>query len=344
MKLFIFGSTGDLVKRKVLSAIQNLDFKNLEVWALGRKNFTKEIYTDFVCEEGKCTPDFKKRIFYKRIDLDKKDMCEDCLKIFDKDAVNYFYVSLPPDLIGNVLGSIADLKKQDLKIRVLIEKPFGSNLNEAINLKGFIENYFSPEEVYLSDHYLFKDGVISLKKSNFRKFKAVSLESVGLEGRTSYYNSVGALRDMVQSHFLNIALKLGKINPNKIKVVRFNRMQYGNGEDSGYVKELGRKSSTETLVDLKIKLGNSDFEFITGKAFDKKLSFIEIDGKRISLEDTKNPYEVMFSDFLSGNNKNFPTIKGAVTAWKIIEKIETLKPELKFYKERISADEFLKKR
>ena len=351
MKLFIFGSTGDLVKRKVLPALQGLaeensEFKGLEIWALGRKDFTHEVYKDFVCEGGKCSLDFRKRIFYKRISLENSNMCEGCLEIFDKKETNYLYISLPPEFIKNILESSVSLKKAGIKIRLLIEKPFGRNLEESEELESFIEKNFHPDEVYLSDHYLFKDGILEAEEKipDFRNLKIVSLEEVGLESRMTYYDGIGALKDMVQSHFLNIAFRLGgKINPDGMKIARFRKMQYGNGKDSGYVSELGKSSRTETFVDLAITAEGREFEFITGKAFDKKVSFIELDGRKISLEDRKNPYERMFSDFFAGRKSDFPKVKNAVLAWKIINRIEDSSPELQFYLKGISSDEFLKR-
>ncbi|MDE1849085.1 MAG: hypothetical protein KGH55_03580 [Nanoarchaeota archaeon] len=337
MKLFIFGSTGDLVKRKVLPALQELESGELEVWALGRKDFTEEIYRDFVCR-GKCSPEFRKRIFYRKIDLESKNLCEDCMGVFETEEINYFYISFPPELIRKTLESLAYLKSRGIRVRILIEKPFGRNLEEAESLERFINDNFSGGEVWLSDHYLFKENILRLKRTDFRKLKIVSLESIGLEGR-SYYDSVGALRDMVQSHFLNIAFKLaGKIRPDKIKVLKFERMQY-----LDYAQELGKSSGTETLVKLKIKAGGKEFEFITGKAFDKKVSFMEIDKKRIDLEDKNNPYKTLFSDFLDGRMENFPEISNALLAWRIIERVESSKPKpkLELYRKGISGDELI---
>src|SRR6056297_4238998 len=109
MKLFVFGSTGDLIKRKVLPTIQELNQEDLEVYALGRKDFNKELYRDFVCN-GNCNGDFKERLHYIKIDYDSKDFCDECLDYFDKEKINYFYVALPPGLYKTMLISIGKLK------------------------------------------------------------------------------------------------------------------------------------------------------------------------------------------------------------------------------------------
>lgn len=336
MKLFIFGSTGDLVKRKVLPALQSLNKDNLEIVAIGRKDFTHEIYHDFVCEGDRCSPRFKKILKYIQVDFEKEDICEGnvCRDMFDKKQNNFIYISMPPWTIIKILLSLSKMKKEGFDFSILIEKPLGENLEQAIELKKIInENNL---DVFLSDHYMFKKNVINLNKQKFEKLKIVSAEELGLEKRAGYYDSVGALKDMVQSHFLNIAFRLLN-NPEK-EFSDFEIKEYKKAQYLGYVKELGKESNTETFVKLKIKTKNKEFEFISGKKFSKKTSFLEIDNKKIELETGDNPYEIIFSDFFNNKKEKFPKIDEAILAWEIIRKIESQKTELKFYEDDSSYD------
>ena len=331
MNLLIFGSTGDLVKRKVMPALQELKLKDLKIFALGRKDFTDEIYKDFICE-GKCSTSFRKQISYKKINFEVK-LREQILDILDKDNENFVYLSLPPELIELVLLGLSELNSE-FKLRILIEKPFGTNLDNALKLEKIIKAHFNLKQIYLSDHYLFKEPIIELvkDKNKIEDLEIVSLEELGLENR-GYYDSTGALRDMVQSHFMNILFKLIKSSElQDFSINTFKRAQYGYSQDKkSYVSELGRQSNTETFVDLELKVDKKRIRMVTGKAFKEKTAFIEINGKKIDMKDKINPYIKLLNDFFSGKPGEFPTIKDSVLAWKIINKIEENKPELEYY-------------
>lgn len=342
MRLFIFGSTGDLVKRKIIPAFLDLKYENLEIIALGRKEFTDNMYHNFICDND-CFKNFKLKPKYHKVTFEGALKCEACDDYLTKDSENFFYSALPPQNIGTLLKYIGTIKRQGFKVSVLIEKPFGVNFQNAMDLKILAEKQNLTDDIYISDHYLFKEPVLNLVISEFKKIKIVSLEKVGLENRLSY-DDVGALKDMIQSHFLNIVLKLMKRPDsewNDFKVVNYIRGQYGNGETSGYVKDLGKYSDTETFVDLILETKSKHLEFVTGKRFDKKVSFIEIDGKNINLDTGANPYTHLFSRFFTKDKKSFTSIDQAILVWKIIEKIESQKPILKYYKEDTKTETVL---
>jgi glucose-6-phosphate 1-dehydrogenase len=340
MKLFIFGSTGDLVKRKIIPAFINLKLEDLEIIALGRRDFTDELYEDFICND-KCFMNFKNKPVYHKIEFNDEIICEKCGEFLDKSGDNFFYIAMSPEFIEKILVYLGKLKERGFRIKILVEKPFGENLENAKNLKKIILEKNLAGDISLSDHYLFKEEIAGLKKQDFRSIKLVSMEKVGLENRT-YYDNVGALRDMLQSHFLNIIFKLLD-NPSRefsdFKVLEYTRKQYGNGKDKGYAKDLGKKSDTETFVKVKLKTKDREFEFVTGKGFNKKLGFMEIDNKRIYLESPKDPYASLFLDFFSQNKKNFADINNSILAWEIIEKIESKKQKLEYYNEGASSED-----
>jgi glucose-6-phosphate 1-dehydrogenase len=342
MKFFVFGSTGDLVKRKIVPALSRINIPDLEIIALGRKDLEDNTYHSFVCENGQCFDNFNKKPEYTKISIDKEVICEECIKKIDKENINFFYSAMPPQNIEQIINYIGKLKNEGYKVKLLIEKPFGENLESALLLeKRIIENDLT-EDVFISDHYVFKDEILNLDKKDFNKIKIVSLEEVGLENRISYYDNVGALKDMVQNHFFNIIFKI-ITNPERefenFDIIKFTRGQYGDGENTGYVKELGKGSETETFVKLILNTDNKEFEFITGKKFSKKETFIEIDNNKIVIDNSKNSYEKLLSDFLKNNLKNFPTIKNSILAWQIIDKIEKNKPQLIFYKEKTNIED-----
>lgn len=349
MKLFIFGSTGDLVKRKVLPALHSI--KGLEVYAIGRKEMQHKEYQEVYCPE--CENIFLKRLKYLQINFE--NIVDSVKPYLEKEIINYFYISLPPNMIRGILESLSMLK--DYSIRILIEKPFGDNLAEAKYLADFIRNRGLENNIFLADHYVFKKNVLDLDKFDYKIVKIVSFEKVGLEKR-GYYDSVGALRDMVQSHFLNILFRLvPDIDLSNFEILDFKKSQYAE-----YVSELGNESKTETYVKLRVLFGNLEVEFITGKGFDKKEGYIEVDGRKVSFGDEQfalknkkeilnnsemqiaskdNSYVKMIELFVKGEKGFFPSVEQAIKSWEFIEKIEENKPELDYYKKESKFDDFI---
>lgn len=319
MKLFIFGSTGDLVKRKVMKALHEIynSEENLEIYAIGRKDLDRKEYQNFICSDW-CVPKFRDSLHYIQVNFDKLDLS----KYLSDSDTNYFYVSLPPSEYKKIFRFTEEIVNKNYDIKILAEKPFGLNLDNAQDLKNFIENSSLKNKIFISDHYLFKKNFMKLSEiRNFRKLKIVSVEEVGLEGRVSYYDSVGAIKDMVQSHFLNLVKKNlnFEVNPDEIKVTEFVRGQY-----EGYSDELGKKSKTETFVYVSFKCCGKEFEFITGKAFEEKEGYVEVDGEKFEIGED-NSYVEIFRRFLSGDENlmiGFPTIEDSVLGWEIVEKFE----------------------
>ncbi len=307
-KLFIFGATGDLVKRKVLPALKN--FENLEIIALGRKNLSEEKINEIKSEI--------KNSKYSQIKFSDKTIdCLACTKDLDKKKKNYFYVSLPPKNILPTLNLFGILKKQGYNIRALIEKPFGNSLKEAKFLVKKIKKLNLEKEIFLSDHYIFKENFLRIpKKDSYKKIKIVSLETLGIEGR-NYYDEVGAIKDMVQGHFLNMLFKIipeSQLKNLKIKYLKTSQYQE-------YQDEINKKSKTETYAKIILKNSNLDIEMETGKKAYKKESYIRLDNKVYSLIDESNPYIKIFEDFLQEKRENFPSIEHSIKSWKITEKI-----------------------
>lgn len=316
MKLFVFGSTGDLVKRKVMKSLQELG-GDFPIYAIGRKGMESLEYQDFICSDW-CSLDFRNRLNYLQVNFDNLSF-SDFENYLSVDKINYFYLSLPPGLVDVTLHLISDIKKRGYLVKVLSEKPFGESLESSFNLKRKLEELNLLSDFFVSDHYLFKDNFSNFVDS-FEKVKIVSVEEVGLEGRISYYDSVGAFRDMIQSHFLNLVMKNLKFNFDleDIKIKEFIKGQY-----SGYVDELGRESETETYVKVLFDCCGKSFEFVTGKAFSKKVGFVEVDSLRFEMGQD-NSYVKIFNNFFEGDLSNFPTVEDSIRGWEIIDRLERM--------------------
>jgi len=338
MKLFIFGSTGDLVKRKIIPAFRELQIDDLEIIALGRKNFNQETYQGYVCNGDDCFEDFKNKPQYHKIEFGESLVCEHCGEFLERGKINYFYSAMPPQNLESILRYLGKLKREGFQVRALLEKPFGNSLVDALNLKelAILENVI--DDIDVADHYLFKEEIVSMNPRDFKKLKIVSLEKVGLENRISYYDGVGALKDMVQSHLLNITFKIFGSLP--IRSADFKVEVYERGQYEGYVDELGKPSETETFVKVIISSNGKELELVTGKKFDKKSAYICIDGKKVNLISEKNAYTDLFVNFLGGKKENFVSVDTIVGAWEIVEEIQKKKSKLFLYKTDSLSEDF----
>ena len=360
-KLFIFGSTGDLVKRKVLPALEF--FEDIKVILLGRKDLNNESFNKNYCTN--CSEELKKRLNYKKINFEES-YCNACLRDIPENETAYFYISLPPNLILPVLKELSYLKKSRLSIKILIEKPLGNNLLEAIKIQEFIEENDLGEDIFFADHYLFKEGFKeflsfydnSIKKTNkgFEKLEIVSLEEEGINNRV-YYDDVGAIKDMIQSHFMDILMKIlekerhdllreilnleqdynakGKIERFYDEIIEGYKLIIEKmieirlikiGQYKNYEKEINKKSDTETYAKINFLIKNKsnkikEITFETGKSLDKKESYLNVDNKKFYLDKGKNPYFYMFDKFFNEKREDFPKIEEIIFSWAFIEKV-----------------------
>ncbi len=336
MKLFIFGSTGDLIKRKVLLSLQELR-QNLEIYALGRKDITSNEYINSTCEK-RCLVEFEEKIHYLKIDFEKENLCTSCSTLFDKDKVNFIYIAMPPKFLLKIIKELSQINKK-FKLKILIEKPFGEDLESAIKLQKVIKENNLKDNVFLSDHYLFKNGIEKLNFKNFKEIKIVSVEKLGLENRIGYYDDVGALKDMIQGHFLNIIFRF--ISPQDLSDTRVKKLV--RGQYKSYRGKLGKDSETETAIYLELENKEKEFIFFTGKKFFEKESWIEIDGEKTELK-SGDEYKKIFNSFLNEECDGFPTIENSIESWKIIKKIENFNSKLIIYDDKITGYEFENKK
>ncbi len=332
--LVIFGASGDLAYRKLLPSVYNLYKQKLlpekfQVIGAGRTTLTIEQFrekikdgikkfSNYKNDDDKIIDNFMKQLSYIYFDTDKK---EDIVKLKNHLTDLYqkiqtentiYYLSTPPSLysiIPELLAS-AGLNKssKDGWRKLIVEKPFGYDFNSAYELNKKLLKFFKEDQIYRIDHYLGKETVQNIFVTRFsngifeplwnrnyiHRVEITAAESIGVEHRGAYYESSGALRDMVQNHLLQLTGVIAMEPPSSfdpdsirdeiIKVFRalrpFNseedvaknviRGQYANatinGEKiSGYREEqsVNPNSRTETFVALKFYIDNFRWGGIT---------------------------------------------------------------------------------
>lgn len=224
-----------------------------------------------------------------------------------------FYLAIPPSALeSTVLGlGQAELNRSGGWVRLVIEKPFGSDLPSAIVLNQSLHRYFDESQVYRIDHYLGKETVQNLlifrfanpvfesvwNRDRVQSVDIVVAEDLGVESRVSYYEQVGALRDMVQNHLTQLlcltameipaALDADSIRDEKVKVLKsialpdFEDAVFG--QYSGYLQEVGVRadSKTPTYAAIRLEVNNWRWQGVpfllrTGKRLSRRLTQISV--------------------------------------------------------------------
>ncbi len=251
----IFGASGDLTKRKLVPALYSLFVQNLlpEKFALlgvSRSDFTDEEFRSSMqsainefkeIEDAGKISDFVAKIYYQAIQFDEvssylliKDRLEQLRPGCDICGNTIFYLSTPPSLYGTIpchLASVGLNIQTDGWKRVIIEKPFGYDLESATKLKDQLLEHWTEEQLFRIDHYLGKETVQNLLVTRFSNgifeplwnrnyvhhVEITSAESLGVEKRGGYYEKSGALRDMVQNHLLQVAAFTAMESPSSLE-------------------------------------------------------------------------------------------------------------------------------
>lgn len=234
--LIIFGASGDLTKRKLIPALfelykQNLLPDNFAVLGASRSGLSDEDFrkrADEFLPSGDMVKDFKEKLFYQPVQNNSasdfvplKDRLEKLTSELNIEPNYIFYLSTPPSLYG-VIPRLLDenglSKSKKYFRRLIVEKPFGTNLETAKDLNIQLLNYFSEDQIYRIDHYLGKETVQNMLVTRFsngifeplwnrryiERVEITSAESLGVEDRGGYYDHSGALRDMIQNHLLQV--------------------------------------------------------------------------------------------------------------------------------------------
>lgn len=253
----IFGASGDLTKRKLVPAIYSLFVQNMlpeNFVLLGasrteysdddfRKHMKTSIKEFKEIDDDTKIDDFIKKIFYTSISFDEidaykklKDRITALRKNNNIGGNTIFYLSTPPSLYGTIPQHLAkvELNKQDDGWkRLIIEKPFGYDLQSALKLKDELLKDWEEEQIFRIDHYLGKETVQNLLVTRFSNgifeplwnrnyihhVEVTSAESIGVEKRGGYYESSGALRDMVQNHLLQVVGLTAMESPSSLEPI-----------------------------------------------------------------------------------------------------------------------------
>jgi glucose-6-phosphate 1-dehydrogenase len=237
--LVLFGASGDLTKRKLVPALLNLAKvglmpKNYAILGVAVDDLTLEQFRDRVTsflpsDNSPETLDFKQRLFYHRGDFSDNSMysaleahLSDLDRQYDTEGNYLFYLATAPKFFGSIVQQLGQCRLSSEENgrwrRVVIEKPFGHDLDSARALNRQIKAVLGENQIYRIDHYLGKETVQNILVFRFdnsifepiwnRRYidhvQITNAETVGVEQRGGYFDGAGTLRDMVPNHVMQL--------------------------------------------------------------------------------------------------------------------------------------------
>lgn len=289
--LVLFGATGDLARRKLFPSLYHMEDRgvlDVPIVGVARSEWTD---AEFRKQAAEAIEQFvekpKKSVIKrltKRLDLIQGDYADketwkslrDTLDGHESSTAVY-YMAIPPAMFPTVAEELADVGLNE-RGRIVVEKPFGRDLASARELNDTLHSVFPENNIFRIDHYLGKEAVEDLLVFRFantlvepiwnrRYIRSVQItmsETLGLEGRGSFYDSVGAIRDVFQNHLLQVVSLLAMEPPvgheaaylqdEKAKVLTATRAldcrSLVRGQFTGYKREKGvaKGSTVETFV------------------------------------------------------------------------------------------------
>ena len=248
--IMIFGATGDLANRKLFPSLYNLFKKGkldkFAVVGVARRSLSNEEFQlrvkESVKEIGETDADideFVSKFYYHSHDVTDSSsylalgkLSEDLDSHYGLNGNRIFYLAMAPEFFGTIAEHLKKDKLTDVSgfKRLVIEKPFGHDLESAKVLNKQIRTAFTEDEIYRIDHYLGKEMVQNIEVIRFANalfeplwnnryisnIQVTSSETLGVEERGRYYEKSGALRDMVQNHMLQMVSLLAMEPPIKL--------------------------------------------------------------------------------------------------------------------------------
>ena len=341
LDMIIFGGMGDLAMRKLLPALYmaylhgNLP-PQTRIISTGRQEFDRDAYLRFVEDNSrsfiasanfndKTWDGFLQLLGYVRLDVQAAPDFTTLANAAHPGAQRVFYLSTSPSLFTTICAKLAAAGLVDANARVVLEKPLGHDLDSAIEINEAVGKHFAESQIYRIDHYLGKETVQNLmvlrfgnsileplwRAPNISSVQITVAEEVGVGSRAGFYDSTGAMRDMVQNHLLQLlcmvameppaSLSEDAIRDEKIKILKALkpiqpqdvaektvRGQYRSGAIAGkpvvgYLEEQGiaPDSHTETFVAIKAEIANWRWEGVpfylrTGKRMQSRVAEIVV--------------------------------------------------------------------
>ncbi len=330
--LVIFGGTGDLARRKIFPGLfrrflagqmpatsRIIGAARSDLDSSGFRSMISDAIAEFGADEKNDSAGldaFLQQIEYVTVDAKGEGGWKELAKLVRSGVVHAFYFSVAPMLFGDLAERLHRHKIADKNSRIVVEKPFGRDLETAKALNNTLAEHFKEDQIYRIDHYLGKETVQNLMALRFGNvlfeplwnnhyvdhIQITVAETVGVSGRGAYYDRAGAMRDMVQNHLMQLLCLIAmeppsqfgadEVRDEKLKVIRalqpvephhLVRGQYAEGPNGPSYREEAEnpKSFTESFIAMKCHINNwrwagVPFYLRTGKRLKARVSEIAV--------------------------------------------------------------------
>lgn len=340
--LTIFGASGDLAKIKIFPALYAMaadkklpkdffifgfartektraafqdEFKK-NVIAHSRRKVEKSVLQKLVDRVHYFTGEYDKALDYEKFTRFVGE------KTFNKKFQHVFYFSVPPSMFRPIIRHLGEsrLHAENKNLRLVIEKPFGEDAASALELFHFVARYFADEQIFLLDHYLGKSAVQSifhlrhsnrllnqmLKGPEIANIQITAFEKIGVEDRVGYFDQVGMLKDMVQSHLLQVLALITMSIPVTERSVSIQKEKYNVlsslnfiprpqnvvlGQYRGYrkIKKVPKNSIADTFAALRVFIDRESWWSVpiyirTGKMMRGKHTYVTVELKKFAFQ------------------------------------------------------------
>jgi len=388
-KLVIFGITGDLSTRKLLPALEHIMKRDDELTVIGvsrRDVGVSELLTSAIGHDV-----IADRFSVFTMDLAQAGDYVDLKSYVDlrADEQAVVYLSVPPSSAADIVDFLGQAGLNGANVKLLFEKPFGFDLESAHDYIDRTSRYYEEGQIYRIDHYAAKEMAqevfrqraagVPWDKDRVSSVSVVAAEAIGVEGRATFYEETGALRDFIQGHLMQLlSLVLMPVpdgsdmdKASEYRLVALQNMKLADpsltirAQYQGYQEEVGNIGSlTETFVSMQLASNDVSWQdvplrLITGKSLNEKRSYIRIeykDGTETIIEEGSIPmadtsysdaYERVLVDAIEGRKGIFTTSPELLRAWEIVRPVQESwnmdNSALEIYAPGSSIDEVIKK-
>lgn len=381
--LTIFGASGNLAEIKIYPTLYELKMKRMftkDFYIVGyarsplsqnefRKSVARSVkkhYRGKVNEEVLSA--FLSHVHYVSGKYDSANDFKKYRKFLgsfpeNKKLTNICYFAVPPVVFKDIIQNLGETRESvNEDIRLVLEKPFGDNASSARDLFHFVSRYFNENQIYLLDHYLGKavvQSILTLRQSNrilnlmmkgaeVANIQISAFEDLGVEERTGYFERVGTLKDMIQSHLLqvlalitmsipvtNTASSLHREKYSILSAVKFSRSKknivLGQYESYRDIKGVPQDSKTDTFAALRLFIDRQSWYKVpiyirSGKKLHEKHTYIMIELKKHEFQPADEPPNRVILEFFPEEKLNIKLVnrQGRVPQYQDVTTSDTI--------------------